>query len=66
MDYLSEEFRAYPAVRVRRSRQGGGEEAEEGISVKTESREYFFPLEWAQRMRFPLVAELVARIKSVL
>jgi hypothetical protein len=39
---------------------------QDGISLKTESREYFFPYEWADEPGFPQVRKLVAKIKTVL
>ncbi len=42
-DYLREEFRNRSEVRIRVI----FEDHLEGLSLKTESREYFFPFEWA-------------------
>lgn len=61
-DYLQDEFRKYPEVRVRIVPY----QEEDGISVKTEAREYFFETAWAEASRFDRVNELVQRIKDVL
>jgi hypothetical protein len=60
MDYLREEFRRHPEVRIRPIL----EEHEPGISLKTSSREYFFPLEWAHRQDFNSVRELIKQVRA--
>lgn len=63
VDYLQEEFSrsTYSSeVRVRVHQ----EEREEGVLVRTSSREYFFPMEWAYREDFTQIHKLVAEIKA--
>jgi hypothetical protein len=60
VDYLCEEFSRFEEVRVRVH----SEDHEEGIQVRTASREYFFPMEWAYREDFTQVGKLVAEIKA--
>ena len=62
IDYLAEEFRRSPRVRMRVMREDG----ESGVSVKTEAREYFFPFEWSEKGRFKEIQEQVKRIQDVL
>lgn len=45
LDYLKDEFRKYPEVRLRFML----ESHEDGVMAKTAAREYFFPTEWMQR-----------------
>lgn len=59
IDYLREEFSRFPDVRVRVFL----EDHEPGISVKTSSREYFFPMEWAHRQDFESIGGLVKEIR---
>ncbi len=61
-EFLNDEFRGYANVRLRSMIDG----QQDGISLKTESREYFFPYEWADEPGFPQVRKLVAKIKTVL
>jgi hypothetical protein len=60
VDYLCEEFSRQPQIRIRSVRL----ENEPGISVKTEAREYFFPLDWAWRRDFTAVQGLVRQIRE--
>jgi hypothetical protein len=60
LDYLREEFRKYPEVRLRVLREAD----EEGVMAKTESREYFFPTEWVRGKRFDLVAAEIRRMRE--
>jgi hypothetical protein len=39
------------------------ESHEDGVIAKTESREAFFPTEWAQKMKRDLIAEEIRRLK---
>jgi len=74
LDYLAEEFREFPDVRVRQAPSkryegpdGSAEVADSpGVFVRTEAREYFFPYEWAEPGQFSEVARLVRVIKDVL
>jgi hypothetical protein len=66
LDYLAEEFRCYPEVRIRMVPYQSGEPEEFGIEVKTESREYFFYFHWLDGRRFGEVTKLVTRIKEAL
>ena len=83
LDYLKEEFRAYPEVRLRsRTRatvpaffedekpkypiEPKDDSENDGITLKTETREYFFPTLWAKQMRLDLVRAEVQRIKDFL
>ena len=65
VDYLEEEFRRHPQIRVRRLPADENPE-NEGVPVKSESREYFFPFEWALPGRFGRVEALVRKIKEVI
>lgn len=62
IDYLNEEFRRHPEVRIRVWR----EDHEEGVSVKTAAREYFFPFEWTERGHFKKIQEQVRQIQEIL
>ena len=59
-DYLEEEFSRYPEIRVRVVPAS----EEDGITVRSESREYFFPFQWAENKQFDEVAKLVRKIKG--
>lgn len=59
-DYLEEEFSRHPQIRVRVVPASD----EDGITVRDESREYFFPFEWAETRRFDEVVRLVRKIKG--
>jgi hypothetical protein len=59
IEYLREEFRQHPEVRIRPIL----EDHEPGISLKTASREYFFPMEWAHRQDFKNVRDLVREVR---
>lgn len=59
LEYLKDEFRRYPEVRIRQT----PEDKEVGITVKTESRDYFFPVEWMRNKRFDQITKEIARIK---
>lgn len=59
LDYLRDEFRRFPEVRLRLI----VESQEDGVLAKTESRETFFPTEWMQKMRQDLIAEEVKHLK---
>ena len=60
LDYLIEEFQRHPNVRVRVVPRSENE----GVTVRTEAREYFFPFEWAILNSFVEVDRLVRRIKE--
>lgn len=62
LDYLEEEFRRNPEIRVRVVPQ----EHEDGVLVRTESREYFFPFEWADEPGWPRVHAEVRKIREIL
>ncbi|MBI3544806.1 MAG: hypothetical protein HY075_16160 [Deltaproteobacteria bacterium] len=62
LDYLVEEFSRYPTVRVRVVPHS----EERGVLVRTETREYFFPFEWAERHAFGEVEKQVRVIKDLL
>jgi hypothetical protein len=64
LSYLQEEFRAHADVRIRIP--PFMREEEDGVSLKTEAREYFFPTEWVIDRRMGEVRELVQKIKDVL
>lgn len=61
LDYLQEEFSREHFIRVRIVPMT----KDDGIMVRTESREYFFPFEWAEQHRFDEVARLVSKIKEI-
>jgi hypothetical protein len=58
-DYLVEEFRNFPQIRIRRVPQ----DHVDGILVRSEAREYFFPFEWMGPGRFK---EVQAQVKKIL
>lgn len=62
LEYLREEFRRHPEVRIRII----SEDHEPGVSLKTSAREYFFPLEWAHQQDFKNVTQLVKEIRIAL
>lgn len=66
LDYLKEEFHRYPEARIRKVPGISDEHGEEGVTLKTESREYFFPISWMLPGQFKHVVQLVQRIKSAL
>lgn len=61
IDYLEEEFRRDPYVRVRVVPMT----EDNGVMVRTETREYFFPFAWAEQRQFGEVEALVRKIKDV-
>ena len=63
LDYLEDEFRKYPEVRIRRVPKS---HQEDGVVVKTEAREYFFSTSWVIQMRMDRVKAEAQRIKEVL
>lgn len=64
LDYLHEEFRAYANVRIRLPRTLRDET--DGVMVRTETREYFFPTDWVLERRMKTVEAEVRRIKEFL
>lgn len=62
MDYLTEEFSRYPIARLRVQITS----EDDGIALKTEAREYFFPTLWAASGDMKSVERLVRDIKAVL
>jgi hypothetical protein len=62
LDYLEEEFRNHPEVRVRRTPW----QKNEGVMLRTEAREYFFPADWIAERRYDKVRELVREVKTAL
>lgn len=66
-DYLIEEFRGFSEVRIRIPPQIPQTSEElDGVSLKTETREYFFPTEWIENLQMDEVEKEVRRIKEVL
>jgi|GEM_PF-6468506 len=63
-DYLMEEFRKFPEVRVRMVpyREPGTED--DGVQVRTEAREFFFETIWVVGQRMDLVTGLVGKIRE--
>jgi hypothetical protein len=61
-DFLQDEFGKYPEVRIRMM----PENHEDGVMVRTESREYFFPTDWMQGMQMQKVREEIRRLKDSL
>ena len=61
VDYLAEEFSRDTSVRLRVMPVDG----EEGVVVRTESREYFFPFAWADQGQFAEVVKLIHVIKQI-
>jgi hypothetical protein len=64
LDHLKEEFRDAPVVRLRVNAGRDPSHPDDGIIAKTESREYFFPTEWAVQMRMDWVAREIERIRE--
>jgi hypothetical protein len=62
LDYLKDEFHRYPEVRFRLIPESN----EDGVLAKTETREYFFPTEWMQRMEMNRIKGEIRRMKEVL
>ena len=62
LDYLNDEFRKYPEVRLRFVM----ESHEDGVMAKTAAREYFFPTEWMQKMHLDRIRAEVLRLKDAL
>jgi hypothetical protein len=60
LDFLKDEFRKYPEVRLRFIR----EYQEDGVLAKTDAREYFFPTEWMVGMDLKLIQGEVRRLKE--
>jgi hypothetical protein len=61
-EYLKEEFKRYPSVRIRILPFSEGE----GVNVKTEAREYFFETSWVEQKRFDVIDALILRVQEVL
>lgn len=61
IDYLEEEFSRDPFVRVRVVPMT----EDNGVMVRTETREYFFPFAWVEHRQFKEVEALVRKIKEV-
>lgn len=61
-DYLRDEFYKYPEIRLRFML----ESHEDGVMVRTEAREYFFPTEWMQNMQLNRIKEEIGRLKEAL
>jgi hypothetical protein len=59
-DYLKDEFRGFPEVRLRFML----ESHEDGVMAKTESREYFFPTDWMQKMDLASIKAEIRRMKE--
>jgi hypothetical protein len=68
LEYLRDEFRRYPEVRLRILPAAAipSAESRDGVTAKTESREYFFETRWMQGKRFSEISKLVRAIKDVL
>jgi hypothetical protein len=62
LDYLVDEFRSYPEVRIRNLPH----DKDTGVTVRTEAREYFFEFDWVEGMQLDQVEKLVRSIKDVL
>lgn len=61
-DYLEEEFRGRSGVRVRVLPSNADTS---GVTVRTESREYFFPFQWVHNKAFDEIEKLVKQIKEI-
>ena len=59
-DYLEEEFQNSPHIRVRIVPSS----EDSGVTVRTESREYFFPFSWIEQRSFSDIEKLVSVIKK--
>ena len=62
IEYLQEEFSRLPQFRIVVKKQDG----EPGVSVRSESREWFFPFEWSSGQGFKQVHRLVNQIREIL
>jgi hypothetical protein len=61
LDYLIDEFRKNPEVRIK----AFDENQERGVIVRTEAREYFFPYAWMEKNQFSRVQKQVQKIREV-
>lgn len=61
LDYLREEFDRYPQVRLRIVPLT----QDDGVSAKTETREYFFPTDWVRHRKWDQVRRLSEKIKDL-
>jgi hypothetical protein len=62
LDYLKDEFRRFSEIRVDVRKEDG----EWGIIVRSESRQWFFPYEWASAQGFKKVHALAAQIRELM
>ena len=62
IDYLKDEFKRHPEVRLSVSVENGVA----GVSVRTKARTYFFPFEWSPGNGFREVQSLVKQIMEIL
>lgn len=62
LDYLKDEFRKHPEVRLHFML----ESHKDGVMAKTAAREYFFPTEWIQKMNLERIQAEVRRLKDAL
>ncbi len=62
LDWVEDEFRRYPQVRIRlRPLQ-----ERDGVTVRTETREYFFETDWVRERRYDQMNRLAAQIQNLL
>ncbi len=68
LEYLRDEFKRFPEVRLRILPAAviPSADRQDGISAKTESREYFFETQWMAGSRFSEIQALVRKIKDAL
>ena len=62
IEYLKDEFKRYPEIRLSVSAEDGVR----GVSVRTKARTYFFPFEWSPGRGFREVQDLVRQIMEAL
>ena len=63
-DFLTDEFRGDTRVRIRIVPFARLRPEEDGVMLRTDTREYFFPTEWMAERKLTLIQSEVARIRS--
>ncbi len=81
-DYLKDEFRNYPEVRIQVVQPSGTRKSPDliqnydasandlhtrsGVVVRTGSREHWFPAQWAEESRFEMINALARQVREQL
>jgi hypothetical protein len=82
LDYLKDEFRNYPEVRIQVVQPSGTRKSPDllqnydasandlhtrsGVVVRTGSREHWFPVQWAEESRFEMINALARQVREQL